>query len=87
MRGLKSLKDLGSELAVKHGTDPVFAHNILHHYFEQFLPNYGVDQLQISRRLNPVRNPTTAQKIIIEAVASYPSTMTVGDVRALKDAS
>lgn len=87
MCSVKSLHDLGAELAEKHGAQPEFVHNVLRHYFEHFLPNYGVDQIQISRRLNPVKNPTTAQKIIIEAVASYPSTMTVGDVLALGDAS
>jgi len=87
MCGVKSLRDLGTELAEKHGAQPEFTRGLLHTYFGRFKSNYGVDQIQISRLLNPVRNPTTAQKIIIEAVASYPSTMTVGDVLALGDAS
>lgn len=86
MCSVKSLRDLGTELAERHGAEPEFARSLLHTYFGRFKPNYGVDQLQISRRLNPVKNPTTAQTIIIEAVASYPSTMTVGDVLAPKDA-
>ena len=87
MRGVKSILQLGEELAEKHGVTAEYGRRIIAGYFQKFPAAHLLLRLKQSRKLNPIENPSGAQKIIIDAVAYYPENLTVGDVLALGDAS
>ena len=87
MRGVKSIRQLGVELAEKHGVSTEYGRRSITNYLNQLPANWPVSYLKISRERNPIRKPSAGQKIVIDAVAYYPENLTVGDVLALGDAS
>ena len=87
MRGVKSIRQLGAELAEKHGTTAEYAQRTVRAYFSRLHALRTVGWCKQVRALNPIENPSKGQSIIIDAVAYYPENLTVGDVLALGDAS
>lgn len=87
MRGVKSIRQLGVELAVVHETSDDYGRRSLTAYFGQLPPEWTLEQCKRCREKTPIPNPSAAQRIIIDAVAYYPGNLTVGDVLALGDAS
>ncbi|MBR0559523.1 hypothetical protein [Neokomagataea anthophila] len=87
MCGVKSIKQLGVELAGQHGTTAEYAQKVLTIYFRQLEASHTVGWCQRMRALNPIEAPSKGQSIIIGAVAYYPTNLTLGAVLALKDAS
>ncbi|GAN89889.1 hypothetical protein Gbfr_009_014 [Gluconobacter frateurii M-2] len=87
MRGVKSIRQLGAELAEKHGTTAEYAQRTVRAYFGRLHALRTVGWCKQVRALNPIENPSKAVSIIEDAVAYYPENLTLGDVLALKDVS
>jgi len=87
MCGVKSLRQLGVELAVRHGTTAEYAQRVIAIYFRGLSELRTLGWCKRVRALNPIKNPSKGQSIIVDAVAYYPENLTVGDVLALKDVS
>lgn len=87
MRGVKSIRQLGAELAEKHGTTADYAQRVVAIYFRGLSELRTLGWCKRVRALNPIENPSKGQSIIVDAVAYYPENLTVGDVLALKDVS
>ncbi|KXV00261.1 hypothetical protein AD929_11525 [Gluconobacter potus] len=87
MRGVKSIRQLGGELAEKHGVSAEYGSRCIRRYFSRLPSIWPVSYLKISRANNPIKRPSSGQKVIVDAVAYYPENLTVGDVLALGDAS
>ncbi|GBR09423.1 hypothetical protein [Gluconobacter frateurii] len=87
MCGVKSIRQLGVELAEKHGTTADYAQRAMTAYFRGLSELRTVGWCKQVRALNPIPKPSKGQSIIVDAVAYYPENLTVGDVLALKDVS
>ncbi|MBF0858824.1 hypothetical protein HKD24_06300 [Gluconobacter sp. LMG 31484] len=87
MRGVKSIQQIGVELAETHGVSAEYGRRTVASYFNRLPRGWPVSYLKTSRANNPIKRPSAGQRIIIDAVAYYPENLTVGDVLALGDAS
>ncbi|MFT9448402.1 hypothetical protein [Gluconobacter japonicus] len=84
---VKSIRQLGADLAAQHGTTAEYAQRAVTAYFRGLSELRTLGWCKRVRALNPIENPSKGQSIIVDAVSYYPENLTVGDVLALKDAS